>query len=39
VRAGKLEPVIDRTLPLQETRAAFRRLDERAVFGKVIVAP
>jgi len=39
VREGKLEPVIDRTLPLQETRAAFRRLDERAVFGKIIVAP
>ena len=39
VREGKLEPVIDQTLPLRETRAAFRRLDERAVFGKVIVAP
>jgi alcohol dehydrogenase len=39
VREKKLEPVIDRTLPLQETRAAFRQLDERAVFGKVIIAP
>jgi alcohol dehydrogenase len=39
VRAGKLTPVIDQTLPLQDARAAFRRLDERAVFGKVIVAP
>jgi alcohol dehydrogenase len=39
VREGKLEPVIDQRLPLEEARAAFRRLDERAVFGKVIVAP
>jgi NADPH:quinone reductase-like Zn-dependent oxidoreductase len=31
--------VIDQTLPLQETRAAFRRLDERGVFGKVVIAP
>jgi alcohol dehydrogenase len=39
VRAGKLEPVIDRVLPLSEARTAFRRLDERAVFGKVIIVP
>ena len=39
IAEGKFKPVIDRTLPLQETRAAFRRLDERAVFGKIIVAP
>ena len=39
VRSGKLTPVIDQKLPLKETREAFRRLDERAVFGKIIVAP
>ena len=39
VQAGRLKPVIDQVLPLEETRAAFRRLDERAVFGKVIVRP
>ncbi|MGO4395365.1 zinc-binding dehydrogenase [Variovorax sp. M-6] len=39
VRSGKLKPVIDQKLPLQEARTAFRRLDERSVFGKVIVAP
>ena len=39
VRSGKLIPVIDQRLPLKDARAAFRRLDERAVFGKVIVAP
>jgi hypothetical protein len=31
--------VIDQRLTLSETREAFRRLDKRAVFGKVIVAP
>jgi hypothetical protein len=31
--------VIDQTLPLRDAREAFRRLDQRAVFGKVIVAP
>lgn len=39
VRGGKLTPVIDQRLPLKDAREAFRRLDERAVFGKVIVAP
>ena len=39
VRSGKLIPVIDQRLRLQDARAAFRRLDERTVFGKVIVAP
>jgi alcohol dehydrogenase len=39
VRSGKLTPVIDQRLTLSEAREAFRRLDERAVFGKVIVAP
>jgi alcohol dehydrogenase len=39
VRSGKLQPVIDQVLPLKDARAAFRRLDERAVFGKVVVAP
>ena len=39
VRSGKLVPVIDQRLALKDARAAFRRLDERAVFGKVILAP
>ncbi|MEQ9643500.1 MAG: zinc-binding dehydrogenase [Alphaproteobacteria bacterium] len=36
---GRLTPVIDRTLPLTEGREAFRVLDDREVFGKVIVSP
>ena len=39
VREGKLTPTIDRRLPLEEAREAFRLLDERRVFGKVVVAP
>jgi alcohol dehydrogenase len=39
VRSGKLTPIIDARLSLKDTRQAFRRLDERTVFGKVIVAP
>lgn len=39
VRSGKLTPVIDRRLPLERARDAFRLLDERNVFGKVVVAP
>jgi len=32
-------PVIDRILPLSEGRAAVSLLEDRAVFGKVIVTP
>jgi NADPH:quinone reductase-like Zn-dependent oxidoreductase len=31
--------VIDRRVPLENARDAFRLLDERNVFGKVVVAP
>lgn len=36
---GKLVPIIDQRLPLEQTREAFRLLHERRVFGKVVVAP
>lgn len=39
VRDGKLQPVIDRVLPLDEMREAERLLEERLVFGKVVVRP
>ena len=39
VAAGRIEPVIDRVLPLTEARDAERLLEERAVFGKVILEP
>jgi alcohol dehydrogenase len=39
VQKGDLVPVVDKVLPLEETREAFRMLSERRVFGKVAVAP
>jgi NADPH:quinone reductase-like Zn-dependent oxidoreductase len=37
VESGRVEPVIDRTFPLAETRAAQEHLDARRAFGKVVV--
>jgi len=37
--AGKLKVVVDRTYPLEEAREALRALDDRTVFGKIVVAP
>jgi len=37
--ARRLVPVIDRIVPLSEGRAAISLLEDRAVFGKVIVTP
>jgi alcohol dehydrogenase len=39
VAAGRLDPVIDRVLPLEEAAAAERLLEERQVFGKVLLRP
>lgn len=39
VRTGAIVPVIDRILPLAETAEGHRLLEEREVFGKVIIAP
>jgi alcohol dehydrogenase len=38
-RTGRLVPVIDRVLPLSEVREAERLLEDREVFGKVVVTP
>jgi NADPH:quinone reductase-like Zn-dependent oxidoreductase len=39
ISSGKLKPIIDRELSLPEVNEAFRLLEDRIVFGKVIVAP
>jgi alcohol dehydrogenase len=39
VASGALKPVIDRTFPLSEAREALRLIEDREVFGKVIVEP
>lgn len=39
VATGRLSPVIDRRLPLEETAEGERLLEDREVFGKVIIRP
>ena len=39
VFAGRLKPVVDRTFPLSELRAAHEYLEKSQMFGKVIVNP
>jgi NADPH:quinone reductase-like Zn-dependent oxidoreductase len=39
VDAGKLEPVLDRVLPLAEAAQAHRLLEQRAQFGNVVLTP
>jgi NADPH:quinone reductase-like Zn-dependent oxidoreductase len=36
---GRLRPVIDRVLPLEQTAAGERALEAREVFGKVVIRP
>jgi NADPH:quinone reductase-like Zn-dependent oxidoreductase len=37
VAAGRLKPVVDRVLPLEEAQAAHRLLEDRAQFGKIVL--
>ncbi len=39
VAEGRLKPVIDTVLPLEETAEGVRQLAERAVIGKIIITP
>jgi alcohol dehydrogenase len=39
VKSGKLAVLIDRTYPLAEAREALRVIEDRDVFGKVVVTP
>jgi alcohol dehydrogenase len=39
VAAGRLAPVIDRVLPLEEAVDGERLLESRQVFGKVLLKP
>ncbi|MDY6818138.1 MAG: zinc-binding dehydrogenase [Halobacteriales archaeon] len=36
---GKIEPVIDRVLPLDEIAIGHRRIEDREVFGKIVIRP
>lgn len=37
--SGRLKPVVDKTFPLREARAAHERLENKQQFGKVILNP
>ncbi len=39
IAAGRLRPVIDRTLPLGEARAAHEAMERREQFGKIVLVP
>jgi alcohol dehydrogenase len=39
VEAGRLEAVIDQTFPLERAPEALARLEERQVFGKLVITP
>jgi hypothetical protein len=39
IEREELTPVIDKVLPLEEVNEAFRLLEEREVFGKVVLIP
>jgi alcohol dehydrogenase len=39
VESGKLKVLIDRTYPLEEATEALRVIEDREVFGKVVVTP
>jgi len=39
IRRGKLKPVVDKALPLSQVNEAFRLIEEREVFGKVVLRP
>jgi alcohol dehydrogenase len=39
VRDGRLKAIVDRVLPLDQVREGHRLIEDREVFGKVIIAP
>jgi NADPH:quinone reductase-like Zn-dependent oxidoreductase len=39
LEAGKITPIIDRTYPLRDTRAAMRYLQDGGGLGKIIITP
>ena len=39
IAEGKVRPVIDKVLPLEQAREGLRLIQDREVIGKVVVAP
>lgn len=39
VRSGRIEPVISHVLPLEQAREAEELIEDRGIFGKVLLEP
>ena len=39
IAQGKIKPVVDKVLPLEQAREGLRLIQDREVFGKVVVTP
>jgi alcohol dehydrogenase len=39
VADGKLKPLVDTEVPLEDIRQAFERMESRGHFGKIVVVP
>ena len=39
IETGRMRPVIDKVLPLEEAAEGVRLIEDREVFGKIIVRP
>jgi NADPH:quinone reductase-like Zn-dependent oxidoreductase len=39
IAAGRIQPVIDSVMPLKEARAAEERMNDRKLFGKIVLTP
>ena len=36
---GRMAPIIDKELPIEESVAGIKLLEDREVFGKVVISP
>ena len=39
ISEGKLSPIVDTVLPLEQTAEGVRMLEDREVIGKIIITP
>ena len=39
IQQGKMKPVIDEVMPLQDAAKGLKLIEDREVFGKVIITP
>jgi NADPH:quinone reductase-like Zn-dependent oxidoreductase len=39
IEDGRIKPVIDKVLPLEQAREGLRLIQDREIFGKVVVTP